>query len=105
MPKNPPKCRRCISEQPLPEQGSQQKGQIESHPQLPPAQGKGAVQPGKKQLQADQKLANPGRFFMQGPEHIRCRTQQNPLQKAAQKALPHQLRRHRIHPRRSRGSS
>ena len=105
MPKTGPQCARCRSEQPFPESRSRQKRQIKPDPQLPAAQGKGAVEPGEKQLQCDQQLAKPGRFSVEGAEYISGSAQQHTLQKATCPPLPDALRGHRRHPRRSRGSS
>ena len=97
---------RCGSpEDPFPESRSRQKRQIKPDPQLPAAQGKGAVEPGEKQLQCDQQLAEPGRFSVEGAEYISGSAQQHTLQKATRQPLPDDLRGHRRHPRRSRGSS
>lgn len=77
MPKISPQCPCSLAEQLLPQPSPQQKRQIKSHPQLPPAQGKGAVQPHEKQLQTDQELAQSGKPPVQGLEHIRRRPQQH----------------------------
>ena len=105
MPKRTPQRPGGCAEQQLPKQRAQQKRQIKPQPQLPPAQGKGAVKPRKKQLQSDQQLTQPGKSAVEGSEHIRRRAQQHPLQKTARKALPYHLRGQRRHPRLSRGSS
>ena len=105
MPKTSPQRARCRAEQPFPESRSRQKRQVKSDPQLPAAQGKGAVEPGEKQLQRDQQLAKPGRFSVEGAENIGGSAQQHTLQKAPCQPLPDDLRGHRRHPRRSRGSS
>ena len=105
MPKLRPQSRHCRTEQELPEPRAQQKRQIKPHPQLPAAQGKGAVEPGEKQLQCDQQLAKSGRFSVEGAEYIGGSAQQHTLQKATRQPLPDDLRGHRRHPRRSRGSS
>ena len=77
MPKIAPQCPCNLAVQPLPQPRPQQKRQIKTHTQLPPAQGKGAVQPHEKQLQTDQKLTQPGEAAVQGLEHIRRRPQQH----------------------------
>lgn len=105
MPKTSPHRARYRAEQPFPESCSRQKRQIKPDPQLPAAQGKGAVEPGEKQLQCDQQLAKPGRFSVEGAEYIGGSAQQHTLQKAPRQPLPDDLRGHRRHPRRSRGSS
>ena len=105
MPKLRPQSRHCRTEQELPEPRAQQKRQIKPTPQLPAAQGKGAVQPHRQQLQTDQALTQAGSLPVEGLEHIRRCPQQRPLQKATHKPLPYNRRSHRRHPRRSRGSS
>lgn len=105
MPKTGPQRARCRAEQPFPESCSRQKRQVKPNPQLPTAQGKGAVEPGEQQLQCDQQLAKPGRFSVEGAEYIGGSAQQHTLQQAPRKPLPDDLRGHRRHPRRSRGSS
>jgi hypothetical protein len=105
MPNLSPKCRHRRPELPFPEPGSHQKRQIKPQPQLAPAQGEGAVEPGEKQLQCDQQLAKPGRFSVEWAEYIGGSAQQHTLQKAPRQPLPDDLRGHRRHPRRSRGSS
>lgn len=105
MPKIPPESRGNGSKYPFPRSSTGQKGQIKPHPQLSQAEGEGAVEPGRQQLQRDEKLAEPGAFAVEGPEHIRRRPQQHPHQKTAQEPLPDHLRSHRRHPRRNLGSS
>ena len=105
MPKTGPQRARCRAEQPFPESRSRQKRQIKPDPQFPAAQGKGAVEPGEKQLQCDQQLAKPGRFSVEGAENIGGSAQQQPRKKAPRQPLPDDLRGHRRHPRRSRVSS
>ena len=105
MPNLSPKCRHRRPELPFPESRSRQKRQIKPDPQLTPAQGKGAVEPGEKQLQRDQQLAKPGRFSVEGAENIGGSAQQQPHKKAPRQPLRDDLRGHRRHPRRSRGSS
>ena len=63
------------------------------------------MEPGEKQLQCDQQLAKPGRFSVEGAENIGGSAQQHTLQKAPRQPLPDDLRGHRRHPRRIRGSS
>lgn len=105
MPKITPQRPGGSAEQQLPQPCSQQKHQIKTKPQFPPAQGKGAEKPGKKQLQTDQQLTKPGESAVEGLEHIRSRAQQHPHKKASRQPLPGHLRGHLLQPRRSRGSS
>ena len=70
MPKSGPQGCRNSAKTPFPEPRTRQKRQIKPDPQLPAAQGKGAVEPGEKQLQCDQQLAKQGRFSVEGAENI-----------------------------------
>ena len=105
MPKSGPQGCRNSAKTPFPEPRPRQKRQIETDPQFAPAQGEGAMQPCNEQLQPYQKLTDPGGFPVEGSEHIHRRPQQHTLQKAPRQPLPYNLRSHRRHPRRSRGSS
>ena len=105
MPKTRPEGPHGGPEPPFPKPCPSEQGKIKSDPELAPAEGEGAVQPCRQQRQTDPKLAEPGKSAVERTEHIRRRTQQHPLQKAAQKPGPDEPGRHRRQPRVLLGSS
>lgn len=105
MPKIAEERRNSAAEEPLPQYKSCQQSQIVADPQIPPADAEEGKEPAKKQLHADDSLAQTGQSGTKGPETIHRGSQCHAAQEAAQKPLPDQSGRHRRRPRFRRGSS
>lgn len=90
---------------PFPQQKSGQKGQIIPQPQVAAAEGEATVQPGGEQSGTEEKLRQPGKAAVQGPQGVSGGTKQQACQKAAGDPAPDQDRIHRSSPRLRRGSS
>lgn len=96
---------KSAAEAPFPQGEAQQRPEIVSGPQIPPAQGEGGPEPAADEFQPGQKLAQQGKWAFQGPHRIGGGTQQHPCQEAAEEPLTRKERIHFHSPRFLDGSS
>ena len=105
MPKTSEQRGKRSPEKPLPQEESRPNAQQIAHPEVPPADAEEGKEPPQEQEDTQDRLAQMGQPWAQGPQKIHGRPQDHAAEEAAQSPAEDQGRDQRRRPRFFRGSS